>query len=240
MAPSDTQVATPSNTNGGVPPSPPSQSEAAVPATASPPPTVLMTEKKFSFRTVTSTNALGEELKEKRPTVTLELPLPTWTGFAAVASDPKVQEYTLSLFADAITEAARLQVSSEEKPVNKQSELDLGKLTLLYLANEPKVDQRGRAIDKETWEAFAKDYIAVMPAIIDKSIQQVTFAAELFTKKFAPIKTKKDVIGKLADYLDRWFEHSPNNSEFGEVYKYLSEKADSLLKADMVDYEEAL
>lgn len=211
-----------------------------VTASTSPPPLVVMTEKKFSFRSVTTVNALGEELKEKRPTITLELPFPTWTGFASLSADPKVQEYTLALFADAITEAARLQVSSEEKPVNKQGELDLSKLTLLYLANEPKVDQRGRAIDKETWEAFAKDYVAVMPAVIDKTVAQVTFAAELFTKKFSPIKTKKDVIEKLAAYLDTWFEKSPNNGEFGEVYKFLSEKADSLLKADTVDYEEAL
>jgi hypothetical protein len=208
-----------------------------------PAPLTVDKEEKFSFRKPTKLNEIGE-MPEKRPAVTLTLKVPTWDGFIAeLRNDPddKKKSYVLSLIEDAIIEAARVQVSGDGgTPVNTQEELDASKLTLSFLANEPRSDRRGRGIDKETWEAFEQDYISVMPGVTGKTGEQVKVAAGIFAKKLVAVKTNKPVLNALAKRLEEWASNTPNLPDFEDVYKFLSGKLDNLLKAPEENLLDAL
>lgn len=187
-------------------------------------PQVIMEEVDFGFR--------KDELGNKRPTVTLNIPFVTVDGLAAGLADEKIQQYLLDIVNADIVKNARAQVSDETKPVNSQAELDISKLTLEFLANMPAAERRGGGIAKETWEAFGKDYLAIMPALLDKPEENIQNAVTLFLKKFQPVKTNKNVLKLLRDYLALWFANTQNAEEFAECYSFLDNKAETLLAAD--------
>lgn len=173
-----------------------------------------------------------DDLGNKRPSIDLALATPTLEGVISALGNEKQAEYIIEVLAQEIYKAARLQVGDEQKPVNKQEELDPTKLTLEALANMPKAERTGGGISKEIWEAFSKDYIAVMPAITGKSAEQISNAAKLMLAKFQPVKTQKKVLSFLKDQLSMWYSNTQNAEEFAECYEFLDEKAKTLLAAD--------
>lgn len=209
-----------------------------------PAPLVVNKDEKFSFRKPTVADKVTGEMPEKRSPVTLTLPIPTWEGFVTSLRNPdptqqkKMQDYVLSLLEDAIVEKARQQVSPDDTlatPVNKQDDLDISQLTLEYLANEPKIDRRGRGIAKEVWEAFVQDYVAVMPGVTGMAAEKVALAAMLFRNKLVSVKTQKEVLMVLEKRLLQWIDATPNLADYEDVAKYLTEKLDTYLKAPEQD-----
>lgn len=181
---------------------------------------------KFFFRS--KKNELGEE--SKRPTVELDIPHVTWTGLTNfLNTDAKARELVLSLVNNEIDTAARSQVNDETKPVNKQEELDVSKLDFIFLANQPKSERAGYGILKETWEAFMADYIAIMPQLTGRSVEQVSTAAKAFVQRLQPVKTNKPVLRKLEEYLSIWFTNTSGTEEFAEIYQFLSSKLEAFL-----------
>ena len=184
---------------------------------------------KFSFKK-------ADELGNKRPPVSLKIPAPTIEAVVAFLNndtDGKNKEYLLDLLAEQIKEQARQQVADDDKPVNSQEELDLAKLTLEYISHIPASERKAGGIDKEVWAAFAKDYIAVMPGVTGKSADAVGVAADLLAKRFRAVANRKDVLKKLAEYLELWFTSTTpeKQEEFADVYEFLSKKAKELLAA---------
>lgn len=197
------------------------KAEAAQPEDTSP---TVSKEAKFFFK--------KNDLGEKRPTFSLMLPMLTIHGLVNALQDAKQQEYVLSIVNDAVVAAARIQVNDEEKPVNKQEELDLTKLTLEFLANQPAAERRGGGIAKEVWEAFAKDYIVVMAPITNKSADALGNAAKIFLAKFQPVKTNKPVLKFLKEQLALYANNTQSLEEFAECVEFLDTKADTLLATD--------
>lgn len=189
-------------------------------------PIVTNQDFKFTFKKQT------DELGNKRAPVTLTLPIPTFEGVIEALKEEKQRQYILDILAEQVRSAASWQVGDDDKPVNTQSELDVTKLTLSYLANMPKAERTGGGIAKEVWEAMAKDYIAVMPGVTGKDVEKVSNAATIFLKKFQPVKTNKGVLKVLKDFLAQWFMATPNAEEFKECYEFLDQKVDALLAAD--------
>lgn len=173
-----------------------------------------------------------DSLGNKRPTINLTLPYITLDGLIDALNDETQQAFILDVLNAEVYKAARMQVGDESKPVNKQEELDLSKLTLEALANMPKAERTGGGISKEIWEAFAKDYVEIMPGITGKPLDNVVNASKLLLAKFQPVKTNKPVIAFLREQLATWFSKSPNAEDFQECYEFLDNKADTLLKAD--------
>lgn len=187
-----------------------------------------------------------DELGEKRPTVELLVPVPTLDGLIEKMQDAtpapdgkgtngeKVQALVLELLANTIASHTRLQVADEKNPVNTQEGLDLSKLDLTYIANIPPAERRGGGISKETWEAFFKDYIAVMPEKTGKSVEQVTNAAKLLVARLQPVKTQKKILAFLKDQLNLWYSSTSDDSkeEFAEVFEFLGNKVDEFMKRD--------
>lgn len=192
-------------------------------------------EVKFYFRKDAATDT-------KRPNVYVVIPFLTISGLINELNtgDQKVQDFILELVNDSIHGAAREQVNDETHPVNKQQDLNLEKLTLAYLANVPKSQRRGIGIDKETWDAFAADYIAVMPGITGKTVVSVTNAANLFTAKLNPARGKKKVLEVLKDQLDLWMTNTTQLEQFETVAAFLSDRIKSMLSEDEATTLESL
>lgn len=197
-----------------------------------------------------------DDLGNKRPSVTLQLPFLTLAGVAAIINmkmiqvaddankeDPAViaaikhnksvenqQELLLSELESTVYVQARSQVN-DNVDINQET-LDLSKLSWEFIANIPKAERKGAGISKEVWEAFVADYIAIMPALIGRDVEKVTNAATLLSKRFQPVKTVKKVISQLKEYLDIWFSNTASAEDLAEVYEFLSKKAEELLAAD--------
>lgn len=175
-----------------------------------------------------------DKLGNKRPSVELKLPVPSVEGIVAIL---KKGGKELELLQDAIYDVIRSQaaqiVSDDEKVT--QATFPHANVLWSFIANMPKADRRSSAIDASVWEAFAKDYIETMPAVTGKSLDAVTNATVVYLKKFAIVKTNKDVISKLKDQLGLYMEHSKNVEQFTEILELLISKADAYLNANDVE-----
>jgi hypothetical protein len=202
----------------------------------------VTTELTFRFRT-------DKELGTKKPPVILAVPFYTMEGIIAAMQDEKVggkvQELIIDLVNEHVTSAVREQVADETNPVTTESALDLSKLSLQFLATVPKSDRRGAGITKETWEAFTMDYVTVMTPILTqganpRTAEQVANAAKLFALRFNPVKLQQPVISKLLEYLDLWFMSTTKGEDLQDVYEYLKNRADALLKVDPTAWQSAI
>lgn len=173
-----------------------------------------------------------KKLGVKKPTLELTFPQLTLNGLVEALGNEKQQAYILALVNDDIFRAVREQLNNEEKPVEKQEDLNLNLLTIEYLANQPASERRGGGIAKDTWEEFGKDYTEVMPALTGKTAEQTGNAVKLFLAKFQPVKTNKAVLKALKDLLAIWVTKSPNAEEYMECYEFLDKKIETLLATD--------
>lgn len=182
-------------------------------------------EVKFNFRA-------NKELGTKRPTVAVQINFLTVQGLVAIleAGDEKQVSLILETLQAPILEQARAQV--DENEAITQETLDTSKLSWEYISKLEPAARRGGGIPKEVWEAFTADYIEVMPAVTGKTAEQVTRAATLLGNKVSAAKTNKPVLSFLAEQLDLYFAHTPKSEEFVDVYEFLKNKIDALVKAD--------
>ena len=193
-------------------------------------------EAKFGFRKVTDKET---GVETKRATVELsKVPVPSIEGIVAILeAGGKALELLQEAVAEVVLTRARDFINENEAVTSEN--FDYSVLDWNAIANLEKEDRRS-GISKETWEDFAKDYVEVMPAVSGTSAEQSANAAKIFVGKFASIKTKKDVIGKLKLRLSVYAEHSPKAGEFAEVIELLLKKADKLIEAKEVSLEENL
>lgn len=184
----------------------------------------VATPVKFHFK--------EDKLGKKRATIELSLPFLTIDGVVEGLSDDKQRDYILTVLNDAVYVAARQQVGDEEKPVNTQEELDISKLSLEFLANQPAAERRGGGIAKETWEEFGKDYLEIMPAVTGKNLEQIGNAVKIFTARMQPVKTQKAILSYLQEQIALWATHTKKLEDFQEVYEFVDNKIKTLLAAD--------
>lgn len=191
-----------------------------------PTPLTRSEEVSFAFR--------KDKLGDKKPSVSLTIPVLTYTGLVQALKDEKQRELIIDFVNAELIGLARQQVDDTEKPVTSQEQLDISKISLEYLANLPPAQRRGGGIPKETWELFAEDYTKVMSAITSKTPEQIGLATKLLVAKFQPVKTQKEVVSKLLDNLHTYAASDIADLEqFEKCYLFLENKAEELLKANL-------
>lgn len=200
-------------------------------------PLITAKETLFSFRK-TKDAITGEEIK--KPSFKLALPVPTIDGLIESLSNQKIVDYVLDVLADEIKAAAKVQVDDETKPVNAQADLDLSKLTLEFLANQPKAERGGPKIPEEQWNAFSADYLTVMVAATGKTEETVKNGLDLFLKKLNPVKSQKQVVAKLQSLLATYATNSKNLDDVADVVEYLTKRMETLMSAEDVNLLETL
>lgn len=182
---------------------------------------------------------------ERRAPVTLEVPLPTINGIISALTEGhedtalKVQEWVTSLVRDAVRSAVRQQISDEEKPVNTQTELDLDRISVAFIACLPIAERTGGGISKEVWESFGKDYSATM---IEQGMEpsRVARAVDMLLSKFVKCKTNKGALQILSDYLDVYIVKTQQADDYADCFSFLKAKAKTLMEADDRSLVEAL
>lgn len=181
---------------------------------------------KFNFR--------KDELGNKRAPVELRLPTPSVEGIVAILeAGGKELELLLDTCADVIAAQARSIVDAREDI--SQDNFPMDQVLWTTIANLPKAERRGGGISKELWEAFAKDYVEVMPSVTGKSIEAVTNASKILLNKFSAVKTNKPVLSLLKGQLALYVTASQNAEQFTDCVEFLVNKADALLNMSEAD-----
>ena len=182
---------------------------------------------KFNFRKVKD-DVTGIETRRK--SVELELELLSVEG---IIEEFQAGGKRLDLLVEAVREyqinRARELVSENESVT--QDTFDQTMISWEAIANLPKSERRGGGIAKETWEDFAKDYLAVMPAATGKTTEQISNAAKILLNKLQAVKTNKPVLSFIKDQLAIYLNTSPSAETYSDCVQFLSEKVDTLLKA---------
>lgn len=187
-------------------------------------------ETKFFFKTVTQ-EVEGVEVKNKRPTVELQLPVPSIEGIVAIFNNGgKGLELLQEVVSQTIIDRARDIVNDREDI--SQENFPLEELDWEKIANLPRAERRGGGIDKETWEEFGKDYVAVMPTVTGKKAEAIANAVKLLLAKFNPVKTNKPVLKLLKEQLALYTVNSPQAETYNDCIEFLMKKADTLLSQD--------
>ena len=170
-----------------------------------------------------------DKLGNQRAPVELKIGVPSVAGIIAILEKGgKDLELLQEVVADTVRSAVASTVAEQEQI--SQETFPHDKHTWTAIANQPRAERQ--TISQDTWNAFGADYIAVMPAVSNKTAEQVGNAVAVYLKKFAQVKTNKDIIGKLKIQLGLYMEHSPNAEQYSDVLDMLLNRADALLKAD--------
>lgn len=185
---------------------------------------VDMKEMKFRFK--------KDKLGAQRPTVEIKAPVPSVEGIVAILEKGgKGLELLLEVCFDTVRGAIASYVGDNENA--SQETIPFDKYTWEAIATAPRAERK--SIADEIWEAFAKDYIEVMPGVTGKSVEAVTNATAVYLKKFSIVKTDKVVLNKLKDQLALYMEHTKKGEEFAEILELLNGKLDAYLKANDVE-----
>ncbi len=193
------------------------------------------TEVKFNFKkSVTKDESTGLEVESKRPSITIALPLLSIEGLVAAIN---AGDKSLELVLEAVRE---VQIARARELINEKEDISAENfpyeaLAWDAIANLPKADRRGGGIAKEVWEEFAKDYIAVMPGLTNKTLEQVTNASKILLNKFSAVKTAKPIISMLLDQLGLYVTNSKNAEAYMECVEFLQSKGKALLNMTEAD-----
>lgn len=175
---------------------------------------------KFNFK--------KDELGNKRPSVELNIPVPSVEGITEILLAGGKQLELLQEAVQSIIIAQTRNIVNEKEDITQEN-FPFEQLTWEFISNiEPK-ERRGGGIPKDTWEEFAKDYIEVMPALTGKTAEQVGSAAKIYLNKFSSVKTAKPILKLLKEQLSLYVTNSPNAETYAECVDFLVGKADKLL-----------
>lgn len=169
----------------------------------------------------------------KRPTVTLEYNVPNAEGVAEllVSEDAKVVALVVEVVGALLTSHIRGYVDADMD--FDQAKLDAliseGKVSIATIANLPKSERS--MLTKEDLEAFAADYVAIMPGVTGKPVEKVQAAAGLFIERYKRAAGDQDVLavlkGQLGVFIDNAGEEVLTKHE--RAITFLANKVDELM-----------
>lgn len=113
---------------------------------------------------------------------------------------------------------------------NTADKFDPAQFSWYAIATMEKEDRRSSAIPKEQWDSFGKDYAQILSTVAGRTPEQIASALQVFTKKFAPVKTNKPVIKFLQTQLALYIEHTKQGEQHSDILDMLVKKADTLLQ----------
>lgn len=177
--------------------------------------------------------------KTKRPSVTVNIAVPTVDGLAEIYNEGgRTLSKVLQVIEDAITEHVRNVLTDRPDIVTGTFPEDQTNWNA-YVA-VPDAERAIRGISKEVWDAFKADYLSVMPTLTGKKPETIALGAKaMIDNRFSAVKTDKKAIGILQNYLAIYMQ-SPNAESFLECVSTLDEKATTLLAADTSSLAENL
>lgn len=192
-------------------------------------------KKKFNFRPEKDKDGndiiLPDGTKKKRQAVELEFNIPTVDGIKAALKDEKQSALIIGAVSELIFDAVRAQLADNVN-ITEQSELDVNKISLAYLANLPPSERGGNKIDKDTWEGFYTDFVDTMSIKVGLDKAKISAAGKVLAAKVTAARGKKKVLQVLENYLNQWFVASTESSNYTDVYEFLGNRIKNWLAVD--------
>lgn len=162
-------------------------------------------------------------------------PLADGKGFEAPSAEFLQRELILAGVYELIKAAGKRQILDylDKTPdgVFTTGMFDLSKLSLEWIALNPKERASSVPTDEEI-AAFLEDYANVMVHAVGHEPKRVKMHVDLLKSKFAKCRTDKPVLAKLAEFLTIWGAKTSAMEEHVDVFQYLTERADKLVKAE--------
>ncbi len=188
-------------------------------------PAVSLVEMKFRFK--------KDKMGNQRPTVELKnVPVPNENYVITILEKGgKELKLLLEVMAGTVRSAAAAIVSDDEKITAENFPME--KVSWEAIANQERAERA--TISQETWEAFAKEYLEIMPALTGKTPDQLGNAIQVYLKKFAIVKTNKPVLSKLRDQLTIFVENTKNGEDFADILELLQGKLELYLNSNDVE-----
>lgn len=169
----------------------------------------------------------------QRPTVELKnVPVPNENYVVTILEKGgKELKLLLEMMAGTVRNTAATIVSDDEKITAENFPME--KVSWEAIANQERAERA--TISQETWEAFAKEYLEIMPALTGKTPDQLGNAIQVYLKKFAIVKTNKPVLSKLRDQLTIFVENTKNGEDFADILELLQGKLELYLNSNDVE-----
>jgi hypothetical protein len=188
-------------------------------------PAVSLVEMKVRFK--------KDKMGNQRPTVELKnVPVPNENYVITILEKGgKELKLLLEVMAGTVRSAAAAIVSDDEKITAENFPME--KVSWEAIANQERAERA--TISQETWEAFAKEYLEIMPALTGKTPDQLGNAIQVYLKKFAIVKTNKPVLSKLRDQLTIFVENTKNGEDFADILELLQGKLELYLNSNDVE-----
>ena len=182
-------------------------------------------EMKFRFK--------KDKMGNQRATFVLpNVPVPSVAGIIGILEKGGKELLLLQeVIYDTVRSAAATIVGDDEKITAETFPFD--KISWSAIANQERAERT--KIDEAVWEAFAADYLAIMPALTNKDPEQLGNALQVYMKKFSIVKTNKPVLQKLKDQLTIYVDNTKNGEQFSDIIELLQGKVDMYLKANDVE-----
>lgn len=194
-------------------------------------PDIAVKQTQFNFK---KTKDKDTQIEIVRKPVILALPYPTVAGIIAILETGGKELELLMEAVEGVVNSTARDLLADELELNAAT-FPVEKLSWAAIANMPKAARRGGGIPKETWEAFAADYMEVMQAAAGKTVEQATNAAKLLLNKFQTIKTNEPVLKYMLTQLGLYAEASANLAEYQDCVEFLMTKADAFMNVSEED-----
>lgn len=188
-------------------------------------------------QTMTTTSDYNFRTKNgyKRPTVTVDYPVPTVEGLVEYlqGDDEKVRNYIMETVQGSIFTHVKGFVDADidftQDTMNAL--VESGQMSIEHIAHIPKADRN--VLNKEDLETFAESYIAVMPEATGKNVEKVKAAASLFVSRFKTVAGDQDILAILKDQLEVFMNAADTEvlEENEKVLSWATQKLDELLSA---------
>lgn len=188
-------------------------------------PSVSLVEMKFRFK--------KDKMGNQRPTVELKnVPVPNENYVVEILEKGgKELKLLLEVMTSTVRSAAATIVGDDEKITPEN--FPMTKISWEAIANQERAERA--TISPETWLAFAKEYLDIMPALTNKDAEQLGNAIQVYEKKFAIVKTNKKVLEKLKDQLTIFVENTKNGEDFADIIELLQGKLELYLNSNDVE-----
>jgi hypothetical protein len=168
----------------------------------------------------------------QRTAMEFDVPVPTAEGVIShLREGGKEAKLVLDAVYDVVRAALLNEVNSDITFDPKS--YDFKKVSWTAIANMERAERA--TIADEQWEAWAGDFLAVMPTVSKKLPEQLANILALFRKKLVPVKTRKDLLAKLKLELELYVNSSQRAEEFADILELLVNRIDTYLKADDIN-----
>lgn len=187
--------------------------------------------QEFSFRF-----RKDKDTGTQRPSIKVNLAVPNVDGLVeiitnGVGEDGKFSRELELLFesmADTIRFAATDIINTDENVTSDN--FPYHKVTWSAIANTDKSDRS--SISEDKWKSFVEDYVAIMPALTNKKLEQVVNATKVYVKKLLLIKTNKQLLRQLQEQFTIYVAATKNAEEFSDIIELLTRKFKIYLEAN--------